>query len=63
MDKNKPPRWRDMVAAMPRLTAEQVTAIHDILDYHLARLVYDNPPVDEAHYLIQQDIDSMKATP
>ncbi len=52
-------RWNDTLAAMPRLTPAQAAAIKDIVDYHLTSLVSDHPPVDDAHYQIQEDIDEI----
>ena len=57
-------KYRERLATMPRLTSAQAEAIKDILDRHLSMLVSDHPPVDEAHYLIQQDLDAItKDTP
>ena len=59
----KPKRWHERVADMPRLTAEQIEAVKDIVSYHLQSLIFDHPRVDDAAYGIQQDIDDLKAKP
>ncbi len=59
----RPKRWAERVAEMPKLSNDQIEAINDVLDHHLHMLSSDHPPVDEAHYLIQQDLSAMKEKP
>ena len=56
----KPKRWHDVVATFPRLTAEQIAAVKAMVHYHLALVSLDIPAADDAHFMIQQDLDAMK---
>ena len=57
---NQPKRWSDFLAAMPRLTEEQIAAVKEVVDRHLGWLAIDYPKVDDAHYQIQTDLDALK---
>ena len=58
-NESKCKRWSDVVAEMPELTPAQITAVKDIVDYWLSGLISDHPPVDDAMWHIQEDLDGM----
>jgi hypothetical protein len=52
-------RKDDILAKMPRLTAEQCEAVKDLLDYHISALVQDYPRLDDALYDVQRELETL----